>query len=41
MVSLLRDLITGVPPDVLRNRAAAILRQIEYHRPRQPGEDDE
>jgi hypothetical protein len=41
MVSLLRELIAGVPPDGLRQRAAAILRQIECQRPREPGEDDE
>jgi cytochrome b561 len=41
MVSLLRDLIAGVGPDMLRRRAASILREIDRSAPRQPGEDDE
>lgn len=35
------DLLAGVPVDQLRPRAAAIMRQIEGHRVREPGEDDE
>jgi hypothetical protein len=41
MADLLCDLLAGVPADQLRARAAAILRQIERHRVREPGNDDE
>jgi hypothetical protein len=41
MADLLSDLLTGVPAEQLRPRAATILRQIERHRLREPGEDDE
>jgi hypothetical protein len=41
MVSLLRELVAGVPPETLRKRAELILRQIDRSAPRQPGEDDE
>ena len=40
MADLLCDLLAGVPADQLRARAAAILRQIERYRVREPGEDD-
>jgi len=35
------DLLNGVPPEQLCPRAAAIVRQIERHREREPGEDNE
>jgi hypothetical protein len=35
------DLLAGVPVEQLRPRAAAIMRQIERYRMREPGEDDE
>ncbi len=41
MANLLCDLLAGVPAEQLRARAAAILRQIECHLTREPGEDDE
>ena len=41
MVSLLRELVAGAPPETLRERAESILRQIDRGAPRQPGEDDE
>jgi hypothetical protein len=41
MADLLCDLLAGVPAEQLRPRAASIMRQIERHRGREPGEDDE
>jgi hypothetical protein len=41
MADLLCDLLAGVPTEQLRARAASITRQIERHRVRDPGEDDE
>jgi hypothetical protein len=41
MVSLLRDLVAGAPPQTLRARAKVILRQIDRSGPREPGDDDE
>ena len=42
MADLLCDLLAGVPAaEQLRPRAASIMRQIERHRVREPGEDDE
>jgi len=41
MADLLCDLLAGVPTEQLRPRAASIMRQIERHRVREPGEDDE
>jgi hypothetical protein len=41
MVSLLRHLAAGAPPDALRKRAEHILREIDRSAPREPGEDDE
>lgn len=41
MGDLLRDLLNGVPAERLRPRAASIMRQIERHRVREPGDDDE
>ena len=34
-----RDLLAGVPPEQLRPRAAAIMRQIKRYRVCEPGED--
>ena len=39
MAALLRELVAGVPPEKLHTRAAAILRQIERYRTREPGRD--
>jgi hypothetical protein len=41
MAASLRELVTGVSWDVLRQRAACILGRIDQHRVREPGEDDE
>lgn len=41
MVDLLCDLLNGVPAERLRPRGASIMRQIERHRVREPGDDDE
>ena len=41
VVYLLCDLLAGVPAEHLRPRAAAIVRQIERYRVREPREDDE
>jgi hypothetical protein len=41
MADLLCDPLTGVPAEQLHPRAASIIRQIERHRMREPGEDDE
>jgi hypothetical protein len=41
MADLLRDLLNGVPSERFRPRAASIMRQIERHRVREPGDDDE
>jgi hypothetical protein len=41
MADLLCDLLNGVRAEQLRPRAASIMRQIERHRAREPGEDDE
>jgi hypothetical protein len=41
MVDLLNDILVGADLDHVRYRAAYKLREIESHRPRGPGEDDE
>jgi hypothetical protein len=41
MAALLRALVAGVSPEQLRQRAASIMRQIERHQIREPGEDGE
>jgi len=41
MADVLCDLLAGVPVDQLRPRAATIVRQIESHRVREAGENDE
>jgi hypothetical protein len=41
MASLLRELVAGVAPEKLRERAESILSQIDRCGPRKPGEDDE
>ena len=41
MLDLLNDILDGADLDHVRCRAAHILREIESHRPREPGEDDE
>ena len=41
MADPLCDLLAGVPTEQLRSRAASIMRQIERHHTREPGEDDE
>lgn len=41
MADLLCDLLAGVPIEQLRPRAAYIMRQVERHREREPGEDDQ
>ncbi len=41
MADLLNDLLAGASTEELRPRAAAIMRQIEGHRVREPGDDDE
>jgi hypothetical protein len=41
MADLLRDLLAGVPVEHLRPRVASMMRQIERHCVREPGEDDE
>jgi hypothetical protein len=38
---LLRDLLNGVPAERLGPRGASIMRQIERHRVREPGDDDQ
>ena len=39
MADLLCDLVAGVPGEQLRPRAAFIIRKIEGHRVREPGDD--
>jgi hypothetical protein len=41
MTSLLRELVAGVPPESLRERAESILRKIDRGKAREPGEDGE
>ena len=41
MVDLLNDILDGADLDHVRCRAALILREIQSHRPRESGEDDE
>jgi hypothetical protein len=41
MGDLLCDLLAVVPAEQLRPRAASIMRQIERHRMREPGQDGE
>ena len=41
MADLLRELVTGVPPEQLRERAAHVLQRIDAWRSREPGDDDE
>lgn len=41
MVSSLRELVAGTPPETLRERVESILRQIDRCAPREPGEDDD
>jgi hypothetical protein len=41
MAQILRELVAGVPPEQLRERAARVLDRIDTGRAREPGEDDE
>jgi len=41
MADLLRELVAGVPPEQLRERAARVLQRIDAWRSREPGDDDE
>jgi hypothetical protein len=41
MAELLRELVAREPIEQLCAQASAILREIDRHAPREPGEDDE